>query len=212
MTFNDRILRVAPQAHLVYKRAFGDAAALLEKYGITTPLRTAHFVAQVLHESGRMRILTESLNYSVAALVSKYVPRRLSRELAEQLGRSGSRAANQVTIANTIYGGTFGRVQLGNTEPSDGWTYRGHGLMQLTGRGNFRRIGKRLAIDLEANPSLALDPRYAFEIPCVFWADGHCNDAADRDDIVAVTKGINGGTNGLAERRELLTLTKAVFV
>jgi putative chitinase len=211
MNFNDQVLKVAPNAHLVYKRAFTGAGDTLARYGITTPLRVAHFMAQILHESGRLRILTESLNYSVQALISKYVPRRMSRELAEQLGRAGDQKANQVTIANTIYGGTFGRVQLGNTEPADGWTYRGHGLIQLTGRGNFRRIGLSVGIDLEANPALTLDPRYAFEVPCVFWADGDCNEAADRDDVVAVTKGINGGTNGLAERRELLELTKAVW-
>jgi len=207
------ILRLAPRAHLAYQRAFAGADPVLGRYGINVNARRlAHFLAQVLHESGELRVLTESLDYAVAALLKTYVDvqrPRMTRDQALRFGRTATRRADQPAIANAIYGGAWGRKNLGNTEAGDGWLYRGHGLMQLTGRANARRISIRLReelgveVDLVATPALAFDSRFALHIAGIFWADASCSAAADRDDVEAVTRAINGGVNGLPERRAL---------
>jgi putative chitinase len=104
-----------------------------------------------------------------------------------------------------------GRADLGNTEPGDGARYHGRGLFQLTGRANYRRIGRMLSVDLEGRPELALDPRISVQIAFAYWRDRKINAAADRDDTGRVTQLINGGANGLADRRQLLTTAKGIW-
>jgi putative chitinase len=103
-----------------------------------------------------------------------------------------------------------GRADLGNTEPGDGARYHGRGLFQLTGRANYR-IGRMLSVDLEGRPELALDPRISVQIAFAYWRDRKINAAADRDDTGRVTQLINGGANGLADRRQLLTTAKGIW-
>jgi putative chitinase len=104
-----------------------------------------------------------------------------------------------------------GRADLGNSEPGDGARYHGRGLFQLTGRANYRRIGRMLSVDLEGRPELALDPRISVQIAFAYWRDRKINAAADRDDTGRVTQLINGGANGLADRRQLLTTAKGIW-
>lgn len=104
-----------------------------------------------------------------------------------------------------------GRADLGNSEPGDGARYHGRGLFQLTGRTNYRRIGRMLNVDLESRPELALDPRISVQIAFAYWRDRKINAAADRDDIGRVTQLINGGANGIADRRQLLTTAKGIW-
>ena len=94
-----------------------------------------------------------------------------------------------------------GRADLGNTHPGDGHKYMGRGAFQLTGRANYARYGQRLGVDLVGNPQLAADPKTSLAIALLYWRDHGCNALADKNDIVGVTKKINGGTNGLAARR-----------
>jgi len=102
-----------------------------------------------------------------------------------------------------------GRVKdLGNTQPGDGVRYKGRGLIQLTGRTNYRDIGQKLGVDLENNPQLAADPKIAVLTACEYWKRHHLNHLADNDDLRHITRIINGGYNGLAQRRHYLQRAK----
>lgn len=94
-----------------------------------------------LEVGGKMQPIRESLNYSVAGLLSTFGRHRISASDAQRLGRKGKRPADQVAIANIIYGGTWGMANLGNMKPDDGWRYRGGGFPQITGRANFAKFG-----------------------------------------------------------------------
>jgi putative chitinase len=104
-----------------------------------------------------------------------------------------------------------GRKDLGNTQKGDGPRFKGRGLIQLTGRSNYREYGKALKLDLENNPTLAAEPRLSLRVACEYWKRRKINQDADRDDIIAVTKKINGGTNGLDDRRKLTAKAKAAL-
>jgi putative chitinase len=142
------------------------------KYGITSPLQMAHFIAQLGHESA-------SLLYC--------------EEIA-------SGAAYE------------GRTDLGNTQPGDGRRYKGRGLIQLTGRANYAAYSRFAGVDYLADPTpLATDPRVAVDVSCWFWTDRGLPAMAERDDVKAVTKRINGGFNGLDDRIANLVRAKAVL-
>jgi putative chitinase len=191
-----------------YVDAFSNDAALLETYGINTSLRVAHFLAQVLTETGGGTIRFESLAYRTGA------------RLLDIFGAGRHSAAvrpceippllnNEEKLAERVYGlGNPGKARaLGNTDPGDGYRYRGGGLLQTTGRTAYCRQGVRAGVDFEAHPELITSAAHALK-PAVFeWADGRLNDAADRNDIVKITQVINGGSNGLDERRAWLTVT-----
>lgn len=104
-----------------------------------------------------------------------------------------------------------GRRDLGNTQPGDGPRFKGRGWIQITGRSNYRRFGQMLNLPLEQQPELAETDENAAKIACAFWADRGLNRFADRDDILTITRRINGGTNGLADRRSRLLLAKRVL-
>lgn len=93
-----------------------------------------------------------------------------------------------------------GREDLGNTEPGDGVRYKGRGLIQLTGRFNYRQMGKKLGLDLENNPRIAAGPLISLKIACEYWKSRKINAKCDKNDLIAVTKLVNGGTNGLEDR------------
>lgn len=101
-----------------------------------------------------------------------------------------------------------GRLSLGNTEPGDGPRFKGRGLLQLTGRANYRRLGRKLQIDLLSNPLRAAEPELSLIIACEYWTQHKINDDADRDDLRAVTRAINGGFNGLQDRQRYLSTVK----
>ncbi|MEL6768327.1 MAG: peptidoglycan-binding protein [Pseudomonadota bacterium] len=101
-----------------------------------------------------------------------------------------------------------GRRDLGNTEPGDGPRFKGRGLIQLTGRANYRRYGQRLGLDLEAAPERAAEPRLSLRLACLYWQDRGLALPARADDLRTVTRGVNGGLNGLADRRRYLTRAK----
>lgn len=103
-----------------------------------------------------------------------------------------------------------GRVEdLGNTEPGDGPLYKGRGLMQLTGRKNYRAMGASLGLDLEGNPDLAAEPATSLKIACEYWKTRSLNEHADYDDIRTITQRVNGGQNGIDDRKRYLAKAKA---
>lgn len=104
-----------------------------------------------------------------------------------------------------------GRADLGNTQRGDGRRYKGRGLLQLTGRANYREFGQALGVDLENDPEAAAEPVLSLRIACEFWKRRRINPHADRDDVIAVTRIINGGTNGLDHRRQLTSKAKAAL-
>lgn len=99
-------------------------------------------------------------------------------------------------------------TRLGNTQPGDGLRFKGRGIFQLTGRANYNKYGALLDLPLETNPALAADPEISFKIACKYWNLNHLSDFADKDDILTITKRINGGTNGLDSRKKYLALAK----
>jgi putative chitinase len=101
-----------------------------------------------------------------------------------------------------------GRVDLGNTQPGDGKRFKGRGLIQLTGRANYKALGQTLNKDFIENPEQCAEPGMSLIIACEYWKSRHINAKADQDNLVAVTRAINGGTNGLADRRTYLGKAK----
>ncbi|MEZ2407398.1 putative chitinase [Bosea sp. OAE752] len=105
-----------------------------------------------------------------------------------------------------------GRQDLGNTQAGDGIRYHGRSIFQLTGRANYRRFGEIIGIDLEAEPERAKEPDISLLVAFAYWSERAINNAADADDVAAVTKLINGGRNGLAERARYLEKAKGIWV
>ncbi|MBC2668764.1 glycoside hydrolase family 19 protein [Novosphingobium piscinae] len=105
-----------------------------------------------------------------------------------------------------------GRADLGNTRPGDGRRYLGRGIFQLTGRANYRQIGNAIGIDLESNPELAETPDVAVQTAAFFWRTRNLNLVADKGEEDRITRLINGGTNGIADRRQLVARAKGLFL
>lgn len=148
------------------------AAVHFPEYGILdTPLRLAHFMAQLIHESGSFRYMEE--------------------------------------IAS---GADYeGRVDLGNVIAGDGKRYKGRGPIQLTGRANYRRYGQMVGFDFENHPEIVAVPSVGLLVACLYWRVSDLNALADRDDVLAITKRINGGQNGIADRKLQLIRMKALL-
>lgn len=178
--------------------------AAFSEFGITDPGEQAMFIAQVGHESNGFTRITENLNYTSEGLRSTF-KKYFSQEEAEQYGRTPAHPANQEAIANKVYGN-----RLGNTSPGDGWKYRGRGLIQVTGRENYETCGKSLQTDFGLAPQLLEQDIYATRSAGWFWQSKKCGAVAA--DIDAVTRLINGGLNGLDDRRTRFELAKSVLV
>lgn len=104
-----------------------------------------------------------------------------------------------------------GRADLGNVRVGDGFLYRGRGIFQLTGRSNYARLGKALALPLEVDPDLACDPQVSVRIACHFWMTHEINAFADANDIIRVTRAINGGLNGIEDRKACFLRARQVL-
>ncbi|MBB4611735.1 glycoside hydrolase family 19 protein [Sphingomonas yabuuchiae] len=137
--------------------------------------------------------------------------------LAHFLAQAGHESAG-FTRMYEIWGPTpaqrryEGRADLGNVKAGDGFRYRGRGILQITGRDNYRRFGKLIGVDIESQPDRAAEPAIAIALACAYWTSRRINAAADRDDIEAVTKLINGGLNGINDRLQRLERAKAILL
>lgn len=169
------------------------ALAAMKAAGITNPVETAMFMAQMDTESGGFKSLSENLSYSAATLM-KLFGKKLSGGMAQaqQIASQGAQA-----VANFIYGN-----RMGNSAPDDGFKYRGRGIIQLTGKDNYAKYGKMLGLDLVGNPDLAADPKIAAQIAVAYWKTRVPQAAAQAGDVKAVTHAINGGENGLGSRQQ----------
>lgn len=199
---SDVVAKFAPSAKAAYRAAFAGGGALLAEAGIVTPLRLAHFMAQCLHETGALSILVESGRYSEKNLGDMwdsgnwhtYFPNRAACvAMAAQC-----KLDNGEALFSRVYGNRMGN---GPPDTKDGWTYRGRGVLQTTGRESYRRFGKQCGVDFEGQPDLVVDPAHALKPALSEWGAKHLNQAADNNDIKVITLGINGGLIGLPERK-----------
>lgn len=185
-------------------RWFPHLAATFEEFGIKAANEQAMFIAQVGHESGGFFRIVESLNYTPAALVKTF-GKRITQYQADMLGRTPAHPANQEAIANLVYAD-----RLGNKGKGDGWKYRGRGLIQVTGLDNYRACGAGLKLDLVTLPELLEQDANAMRSAGWFWSANRCGQYGA--DVERVTLIINGGRNGLDDRRERFELARRVLL
>jgi len=167
---------------------------VMENFGVNTPLRLAHFLAQCGHESGGFRLTQENLNYSAKGLMGifkKYFP---TQALADAYARKPEK------IANRVYGGRMGN---GPEASGEGFKFRGRGYIQLTGKSNYAAFDLAVADDILANPDL-VSTKHALASAAWFWKKNGLNLIADTGSsaevVTKITKRVNGGTIGLPDR------------
>ncbi|MFN4024937.1 MAG: TIR domain-containing protein [Hyphomonas sp.] len=166
-----------------YEKALASRADLFSSYEINTPMRLAAFLGQLAVETGWFRFRTESLNYSEQGLIQNFSVYRRNPELAKEHARKPE------LIANTVYAG-----RLGNTEPGDGWKFRGRGMIQITGRAQYARVSELLGIDLVENPDLLTsDDTVALAAAAVMWVTWGMNEYADKWEIEKISRQITRG-------------------
>ena len=176
-----------------------DAAEQFPRYGLTTPLRQAHWFGQFAHESKGFTDFEEDLSYKAERLCAVWPNRFPTIKSALPFAR------NPEALANKVY-----MFRMGNDEHGDGYRYRGRGP-QLTGKENYAAAEKRTGLPLVAHPEMAAKPEHFVLLACDYWQSRNCNAAADADNLVLVTKRINGGSIGLSERRQLVLKAKRLL-
>ena len=207
-----QLLQILPNAGQVAGVFVPVLNTAMSRFQIVGANRIAAFVAQVGHESGHLTRLVENLNYSADGLANtwpsryaepdgkgKYVKVQVAgkaRNKPNTLALSVDRKPEQ--IANIAYGN-----RMGNAAPGDGWKYRGRGLIQITGKNNYRACGEALGMDVIAQPELLEKPQHACMSAAWFWATNGLNTLADAGKLDAITQRINGGHNGAADRQAL---------
>lgn len=172
------------------------------RFDISNPNRQAAFIGQCGHECGNFRILEENLNYRAATLMKLWSKRFPTLEIANQY------AGNSKKIANMVYAS-----RMGNRDEAsgDGYRFRGRGCIQTTGHANYFHAGQALGVDFVMEPDLVASPKYAALTAGFFWSTHGLNELADKQDHKSITKRINGGFIGLAEREEHTRMALAVL-
>lgn len=179
----DDVKRISPNAQDAFAQALVDASEAFEEHGVTTRLRMAHFIAQVMTETGGLERLDENMNYSYETLLRVFSRQTISEQKAREIARQPQQ------IANWVYG-----ARLGNRgrDTQDGWSFRGSGFIQLTGRANFRARGAEVGLPLEEQPELARQAREGLAAALAYWSARDINAAADDHDRLRVRKLVNG--------------------
>jgi len=202
-----------------FQRAAGISAALADKwygpilngfneFNVYSPLRMAHYIAQLGHESTGFTQTEEGLFYrSASRIIAVFRDRNgLTPQIASRL------VGNPQALANFVYGGAWGRENLGNTQSNDGWDFRGSGPGQTTGRANHQDAADGLGVEIRRSAELMRsDTEYGARAASYFWWKRGIQPAADADDVTLVTKLYNGGLNGLDDRKALLARSKGVL-
>lgn len=169
------------------------------RWGIDLPREIASFLANINIETAGLTRLEESLNYSVDALIAKFGRHRIGIADAKKYGRTAGRPANQEMLANILYGGEFGRKNLGNTQPGDGWKFKGYGPKQLTGRDNQTDFAEAIGISVDQVPAYVRTPEGGMMSAGWFWKSHDLDAKAATPGVADDRKAINGGAFGLAE-------------
>jgi len=201
-----QLLQVLPKARTVAVIFLPALNRAMLRWKIDSRLRAAAFLAQIGHESGQLRVLVENLNYSADALVRTW-PSRFTAQTAPAYARQPEK------IANRVYGGRMGN---GLESSGDGWRYRGRGLIQLTGRDNYRAAGAALGLPLEDQPELLEQADHAAQSAAWWWAKHGLNELADAGRIQDIGSIINTGKpgrvpHGAAERKALYDIAVRVL-
>lgn len=185
---------------------------LLNSYDINTPWRLAHFFAQISHESG-LKSIGENLNYSKESLlktfgkyfksdiIMPYTKVQLDAYNKDLRPKASDYARKPEKIANRVYANRMGN---GNEASGQGFLYRGRGFIQITGKDDYKMLSKDTGIDFLNNPDLLLTEVNSLISALWYWKKHNINALADKNDIKGVTRTINGGYNGIADRTELL--------
>ena len=191
----DVLRKVDPLAHAQYVQAFERGDQQFAAAGVTTPLRLAHILAQVLEETGGETIEVESGWYTAARIRAVWPSRPDAVAYAH----------NPEALFNHVYAN-----RMGNGPPAsgDGYRFRGRGLLQTTGREAYTKYGKRCGVDFVGNPDLVFSAENALKPLLAEWMDSKCNALADRDDIHTITGRVNGGYTNFAERVRWLGVVK----
>lgn len=179
------------------------------EFNVYSPLRMAHFIAQIGHESTSFSQTEEGLYYrSTQRIIDIFGNRNgLTPQIASRL------VGNPKALANFVYGGAWGKKNLGNTEPNDGWDFRGSGPGQTTGRANHTDAADGLGVELHRSAELMrTDTEYGARAASYFWWKRGIQPAADADDLTRVTKLYNGGLNGFEDRKRRLVISKAALM
>ncbi|EIY9397446.1 glycoside hydrolase family 19 protein [Escherichia coli] len=185
-------------------RWFPHIDAAMKEFGITAPADQAMFIAQIGHESMGFSAVVENFNYTPSALVATF-GKRITQQQADALGRTSGHAARQDAIANLVYSN-----RLGNKAPGDGWKYRGRGLIQITGLHNYRICGAALKLDLVTSPEQLEQELQAARSAAWFYTSKGC--MIYGADINRVTRIINGGLNGIEDRKVRYNRARAVLL
>jgi putative chitinase len=201
-----QLLRILPNARQVAGIFVPAINRATLRWKIDSRLRMAAFLAQIGHESGQLRNLVENLNYSADALMRTW-PSRFTPETAAAYARQPEK------IANKVYGGRMGN---GPESTGDGWRFKGRGLIQLTGRDNYRAAGQALGLPLEDQPELLEQAEHAAQSAAWWWAKRGLNELADAGRIRDIGSIINTGQpgrvpHGDAERKALYELALKVL-
>ncbi|MGE4781569.1 glycoside hydrolase family 19 protein [Yersinia enterocolitica] len=184
--------RITELSDELSSRWFLPVYTAMQEFGITSGIDMAMYIAQVGHESGGFKHVVESFNYTPTALLNTFLT-RISKQQAESLGRTSAHPAQQVAIANIVYGN-----RLGNKNVGDGWKYRGRGLIQITGADNYLLCGDALQLNLIKMPELLKEDIYASRSAAWFYTTKGC--LRHGDDLIRITHLVNGGINGLDDR------------
>lgn len=177
------------------------AAAVFAKYGIDSPLLVAHVMAQISHECGAGHDVVENLNYTAGRMMQVW-PSRFPT-----MASAAPYANNPRALANKVYNG-----RMGNAAGSDdGWNFRGRGGSQTTGREGYLRVKRQTGLDVVTHPDFLTDPKYFLECAVSDFVNCGCLPYAKIDDILGVTKRLNGGTVGLDQRKKWLTKWKGAL-
>jgi len=173
------------------------------RFNILSPVQQASFIGQCGHECGNFKVLEENLNYRAETLMKLWAKRFPTIEIANEYAR------NPKKIANKVYAS-----RMGNRDESsgDGFRFRGRGCIQLTGHANYFHAGKACGEDFVMNPDLVATPKYAAMTAGWFWNTHKLNQYADARDYVTMTKKINGGTIGLADRQKHIAHALEVLI
>lgn len=176
--------------------------ATAPRWGIITPLREAHYLAQLAHECAQFTRLEENLNYTSLRLTQVWPSRFPTLASAAPYDHEPQR------LANFVYANRLGN---GPPESGDGWRYRGRGPIQITGRTNYQTAGQSIGVDLEASPEALLQPLVGCHVAGWFWSSRGLNYLADADHILEITRRINGGTESIDARRAWLERAKRIL-
>jgi putative chitinase len=168
------------------------------KYGIDSPLLVAHVMAQISHECGAGHDVVENLNYTATRMTQVW-PSRFPTVASAQPYANNPRA-----LANKVYNGRMGN----KTGSDDGWNFRGRGGSQTTGREGYERVAKQTGLDVVNNPDILIDPKFFMVCAVSDFINCGCLPYAKADDLLNVTKRLNGGTIGLSERANWLATWK----